>query len=156
MVSMTTPYYRLPGRHHGSIVGLCNWLIVWPSAILLALLSIGSLIFAPLFPFGVVFAGVGWWGIGALFILHGYLLGDTDKPGKGSKYGVIAASFGVIIFGLAVRGYLHSLDPTYAKDILWFDKLFLTWPIGCCVPVGLHWLWLARKVPQRHSPDSQG
>lgn len=115
MVSMTTPYYRLPDRHHGIIVGLCIWLIVWPSAILLSLLSIIAILFGPVFPFGMVFAGVGWWGIGALFILHGYLLGGTDKPGKGSKYGVIAASFCAILFGLAVRGFVHSLDPTYGN-----------------------------------------
>ena len=139
------PHNRLPATHHWSVVGLCKWLVVWPAAILLAVLTAMALFF-PVFPIAFVFIGIGWWGIGSLFTLHSYLVGGPYKPSKASWYGVFVASLSVAFFGLSLGRYLQSLDPNYAKDILWVDDMFLLWPIGCCIPTGLHWLWLAHKA----------
>lgn len=141
-----TPHKRLLATHHHTLVWLCKCLIVWPAAILLAVLTNIALFVSPVFPVGIVFVGIGWWGIGSLFTLHSYLVGGPDRPSKASWNGVLAASLCVAFFGLSLRGYLRSLDPDYARDILWVDNLFLTWPIGCCIPAGLYWLWLAHEA----------
>lgn len=113
---------------HTVMVKLCLYLVIWPNIILTSFLTIVAILAPP----ALMFALIGWWGLGSLLVLHRRFSGKWHQPGKPVWWGLFIAS--LFVAGI---GYKEGVGKLMAPSIYWLP--------ASCIPVSFYWVWLSRK-----------